>query len=50
MLGEGLSLDVLAREPADRRGFCQGAFRRKLVLRGAGFQFFECQRQLLEQA
>ena len=50
MLWEGLTLGALARKSAHRRRLGRGPFRRKLVLGGSSFQFFERQRQLLDQA
>jgi hypothetical protein len=50
MLGEGLALGALAGKSAHRRRLRYGPFRRKLVLGGVGFQLFERQRQLLDQA
>ena len=49
MFREGLALGALARKSAHRRRLGRGPFRRQLVFRGVGFQFFEGQRQLLDQ-
>jgi hypothetical protein len=50
MFREGLALGALARKSAHRHRLGRGPFRGQLVLGGGGFQFFEGQRQLLDQA
>ena len=49
MIGERIALRALARKSGDRRRPGDGLFRRKLVFRGAGFQLFEGERQLIDQ-
>jgi hypothetical protein len=49
MVGEGIALGTLARKSGDRRRSGDGLFGRKLIFRGAGVQFFEGERQLIDQ-
>jgi hypothetical protein len=49
MLGEGLALGVLACKSAHGRRLGEGALRRKFVFSCISLQFFERQRQLLDQ-
>ncbi len=49
MIGECVALGTLARKSTHRRCLGDRCLRRKLVFRGARFQLFELQRQLLNQ-
>ena len=49
MVGERIALGTLARKSSDRCRPGDSLFRRKFVLRRAGFQFFEGERQLIDQ-
>ena len=49
MVGERIALGTLARKSAHVRRLGDGLFRRQFVFRGAGFQLFERQRQLIDQ-
>ena len=50
MLGKRIALGALARKSAHGRCLGDGLFCREFVLRGAGLQLFEHQRQLIDQA
>ena len=49
MVGERIALGTLARKSGDRRRSGDSLFRRQFVFRGAGFQLFEGERQLIDQ-
>jgi hypothetical protein len=49
MVGERIALGTLARKSGDRRRFGNSLFGCKLVFCRAGFQFFEAERQLINQ-
>jgi hypothetical protein len=49
VIGERIALGTFARKSRDRRRLGDSLFGRKLVLRRAGFQFFEGERQLIDQ-
>jgi hypothetical protein len=49
MVGERIALGAFAREAGDRGRFGDGFLRREFVFRGAGFQLFEAERQLINQ-
>ena len=50
MVGERMAIGTLARKSAHVCRLGDGFFRRQFILRGAGFQLFERQRQLIDQA
>ena len=50
MIGECIALGTLARKSGDRGRPGDGFLRRQFVFRGAGFQLFEVERQLIDQA
>ena len=50
VIGERVALGSLAREPGDMGRLGGRRFRRDLVFGRAGFQFLECERQLIDQA
>ena len=50
MIGERVALGTFARKSGDRGRPGDSFLRRKLVFRGAGFQLFEGERQLIDQS
>ena len=50
MIGERIAFGARARKSAHSRRPGDSSLGRKLIFGGAGFQLFECQRELVDQA